>query len=236
MRGKLIVIEGTDGSGKGTQFGMALERMKREGMDFRSTDFPRYGHPAAYFVEKYLRGEYGKLRPGASSLFYALDRFDAKAEMEAWLAAGLPILSNRYTTSSLGHQAGKAKDAKERRHLVNLISKLEYETLGLPRPDLVILLKMHPFVAQQLIMQKAQRTYLNGAKMDIYEEDIGHLTKAAESYLFVAKRDKSWIVIDCMKRITKKKLLDPAVSPLEKVKSVEEIHELVWKEITRILK
>jgi dTMP kinase len=239
MRGKLIVIEGTDGSGKGTQFRKAVERLAQEGARFEQADFPQYGKPSAYFVEQYLTGKYGSahdVSPRVTSLFYALDRYDSAPEMRRWLEQGIHIISNRYTTSNLGHQAGKAKDAAERKRIVKYIESLEYGELGVPKPDLVIFLRMHPFVAQQLIALKSGREYLNGGKRDIHETDRAHLEKAYESYLWVAKRDKSWAVVDCMRRVPKKKLLDPAVPPLEKVKGVEEIHELVWKEITRILK
>jgi len=128
MRGKFIVIEGTDGTGKETQFRKALAALQAEGREVLAMDFPQYGQPSAYFVERYLNGAYGssaEVAPRVASLFYALDRFDKAAEMRAWLEAGKLILSNRYTTSSLGHQAGKAATEREREAIVSYIEELE---------------------------------------------------------------------------------------------------------------
>ena len=94
---------------------------------------------------------------------------------------------------------------------------------------------MHPFVAQQLIASKGARKYLNGKTHDIHEDDVNHLSRAAESYRWVADQDSTWTVIDCMKAgLDEKTLLDPEVSPLEKVKTIDEIHELVWAEIKKL--
>jgi len=238
MRGKFIVIEGTDGAGKGAQFRMLAERLEKEGRRFEQTDFPQHGKPSAYFVEQYLTGKYGSSRdvpPRVASLFYALDRYDKAPEIRNWLENGVHVLSNRYTTSNLGHQAGKAATPGERARIVKYVEHLEYEELGVPKPDLVILLAVHPFVAQQLIKLKENRDYLSGGKKDIHETDLAHLEKAAESYRWVAKRDPSWVVVNCMRKVSRKKLLDSAVSPLEKVKPLAEIHELVWREVVKAL-
>ncbi len=240
MPGKFIVIEGTDGTGKGTQFRKALETLRQQGNEILATDFPRYGKPGAYFVERYLNGAYGSSRevhPHVASLFYALDRYDEAETMRQWLAAGKTILSNRYTTSSLGHQAGKAATVEERESIVSYIETLEYRELGIPKPDLVILLWMHPFVAHQLISSKGERDYLRGKSHDIHESDVTHLEKAAESYLWMAGRDKTWVVIDCMRPgIREPGLLDPARPPSEKVRTIEEIHAEVMVAINALLR
>lgn len=239
MVGKFIVIEGTDGSGKGLQFRKAIERLRKERVHFETADFPQYEKPSSYFVKEYLTGKYGsssEVEPRVASLFYALDRYDEAPTIRSWLSQGRLVLSNRYTTSNIGHQGAKATSANERAAIITYIEKLEYGLLGIPKPNKVILLSVHPFVAQQLVSLKQQRAYLTGGKRDIHEEDIDHLRKAAESYRYAARHDKSWVVIDCMRPgLSEKRILSKNVSPLLKVKSIEEIHELVWKEIRTML-
>ncbi len=239
MKGVFVVIEGTDGSGKGTQFRIALERLSKEGVAFETADFPQYDKPSSYFVREYLNGKYGSaadVSPRVASLFYALDRYDEAPAIRKWLSAGKLVVSNRYTTSNIGHQGAKANGEAERAAMISYIEELEFGQMAIPKPDTVLLLSMHPFVAQQLIARKERRGYLNGKSHDIHEEDIDHLRKASESYLFAAKRDRSWTVIDCMKPgVDERTLLDPAVSPLEKVKTIEEIHALVWNELSELI-
>ena len=106
MNGTFIVIDGTDGSGKGTQTTRLADRLRAEGRDVVVVDFPRYGNPSAYFVERYLRGEYGELKSidaYRASLFYALDRYDASFEIRAALDRGAIVVSNRYVLANKGH-------------------------------------------------------------------------------------------------------------------------------------
>src|SRR5688572_8863017 len=105
-RGKFIVIEGTDGSGKKTQFELLVKRLKKAGHKVATFDFPQYGTPSAYFVEQYLNGHYGSIKetgPYRASLFYALDRFDAAPHIQAALAEGTMVICNRYVASNMGH-------------------------------------------------------------------------------------------------------------------------------------
>ena len=176
-QGTLIVIDGTDGSGKGTHSGMLIERLTREHRKVQLADFPQYGKPSAFFVEKYLRGEYGTAdEVGAyrASLFYALDRYDASAQMREWLNAGGIIISNRYVSSNMGHQAGKIADPVKRAECIAWLKELEYGMLELPKPDANILLYVPPEIGQKLVDQKAAREYTKGAKRDIHEADILH--------------------------------------------------------------
>jgi dTMP kinase len=198
--GQLIVIDGTDGSGKGTQATLLVERLRQEGRTVELCDFPQYDSPSAYFVEKYLRGEYGSIESVTAkqaSLFYALDRYDASFRMRMLLRDGVTIVSNRYASSNMGHQAGKLQDADERKACVAWLTQLEYEILGIPRPDINILLYVPPEVGQQLVDQKSARTYVHGAKRDIHEADINHLRHAAQSYREVAESE-GWSIVNCM--------------------------------------
>jgi dTMP kinase len=219
QRGKLIVIDGTDGSGKGTHSGMLIERLIREERKAILSDFPQYGKMSAYFVERYLRGEYGALESiGAkkASLFYALDRYDASFEMRKHLEEGTIIVSNRYVSSNMGHQAGKIADPKLRHECIEWLKELEYGILELPKPDVNILLYVPPEVGQQLVDQKTVREYTQGKKRDIHEADIEHLRQASSSYLEVAKNE-GWKVIDCM------------MHGGATLRSIEDIHEEIYE-------
>lgn len=220
-RGKFIVIEGTDGSGKGTQTRLLIKTLKYKGVDVIETDFPRYGNNSAMFVEKYLRGEYGSLKDidaKKASLFYALDRYDASHEMKKWLDEGKFIISNRYVTSNMGHQTGKIECKDECDEFLNWLLELEYEILGIPEPDKIIFLHVLPEIGQKLVDKKneIEREYAKGKKRDIHESDIDHLKKASEAYKYVAKK-YNWETIDC--------------SPNNEILPIENIHKKVLKSI-----
>jgi dTMP kinase len=224
QKGKLIVIEGTDGSGKATQLGLLCERLKKEKVKFITSDFPRYGNPSSHFVEKYLRGEYGSsadLGSYVPSYFYALDRFDASFDIKRNLGNGVCVISNRYTTSNMGHQTGKIKNKSKRDSFLSWLKNLEYKELKIPKPDAVILLSLSPEIGQKLVDQKKKREYTKGKKRDIHEADIKHLKQAFDAYHYVAKKDK-WIVIDC--------------APKGELLSREEIHEKIWNKIHNLIK
>jgi dTMP kinase len=222
-KGKFIVIEGTDGSGKGTQIALLDLKLRKEKIPFEITNFPQYGKPSAFFVEKYLRGEYGsadEIGPEKASYFYALDRFDKSFEMKKWLDEGKNIISNRYTTSNMGHQAGKILEKTKRTNFLNWLSDLEYKILGIPKPDKVIFLFVPPLMNKKLIGRKPNRAYIKGAK-DIHENDLNHLNKASEAYLEVAKKFK-WTVINC--------------APDGVMLSRDVIHKMIWEKVAPVFK
>jgi dTMP kinase len=223
QKGRFIVIDGTDGSGKGTQTKLLVERLKKEGRDVVELDFPQYGNPSAWFVEKYLRGEYGTaddVGPYRGSLFFALDRFDKSFEVRRWLAEGKIIVSNRYVSANMGHQTGKIKGKAARDKYLEWLFNLEFEICGIPRPDKVVLLYMPPEVGQKLVDQKATREYTKGKKRDIHEADLNHLKNAANAYAYVAKKYK-WDVVKCAKG--------------EEIFSREAIHDMLWNTIKKAL-
>ena len=190
MRGKLIVLEGTDGCGKGTQTQLLIEYLKKQGLDVEKLDFPNYKSPGAYFVEQYLNGEYGSAKEVSAkkaSLFFALDRFDKRKEITKSLEKGKILISNRYVSSNAGHQGGKIRDPKERQNLLDWLYDLEYEILELPKPDFQIYLHIPYDIAQKLVDNKSEkeREYAKGKKRDIHEEDKEHLKNAEESYNYL---------------------------------------------------
>lgn len=221
MRGKLIVIDGADGSGKATQTKLLIAALKKHGKSVEMLDFPRYGKPSAIFVEKYLNGKYGtaeQVSPKLASLFYALDRYDAKQDITNALKKGKIIISNRYVSSNAGHQGGKIADKRKRNEFLDWLNNLEYDICGLPKPDLNIYLNVPAKIGQKLVDKKGHRDYVGGSKRDIHEKDSSHLKNAQESYLhLIRKEQKSWIKIDC---IENKKLL-----------SISQIHQKVLKAV-----
>lgn len=229
-KGKFIVIEGTDGSGKATQTKFLAEKLKSLGVSFELADFPRYGKPSAYFAEKYLRGEYGTAEEvGAyrGSLFYAMDRYDKSFEIRQWLAEGKTVVSNRYVSANMGHQAGKIKNKGEREKFLKWLEKLEYEIFGIPKPDLTILLYVPPEIGQKFVDQKGERAYTKGAKRDIHEADLKHLQDSAEAYLAVAKKYK-WVVIDYKK--------GDLPAQAGGILSLEEVQVRIWERVSKLLK
>ncbi len=227
MKGKLIVIDGTDGSGKGTQTNLLVEKLRKEGHKVEIADFPRYGERSAVLAEDYLNGKFGSAKDvGAyrASIFYAADRYAASFQMKRWLDEGKIVVSNRYVSASMGHQAGKIKDKIERDKFLNWLEDLEYNIFGIPKPDTHILLFMPPQIGQKLVEKKEQRSYIEdsnkGKNKDIHEADIQHLIDAAESFKYVANK-YNWNVIEC--------------APNGKLKSIEEVHSMIWEKVKWII-
>lgn len=224
--GIFIVIDGTDGSGKGTQTARLTERLKAEGRDVATFDFPRYGNPSAVFVEKYLRGEYGpadQVGPYRASTFFALDRFDAAPAIREALARGAVVVSNRYVSANKGHQTAKIADPAERKRFLDWLNGFEYGLLNIPKPDLTILLHVPADIGFDLIAKKDERAYLNGKARDILEEDRDHLRAAEAAYLSLAAQDNAehWKIVECMDG--------------ERLLSIEEVHERLWDRIRPLL-
>ena len=109
-RGKLIVIDGIDGSGKSTQLEMLKAELQANGFEIETIHFPRHGAPTAFLVDQYLKGAYKDLNPYAASIFYAVDRFDASPTIKNWLLEGKIVLSDRYVTANAGHQGCKISE------------------------------------------------------------------------------------------------------------------------------
>jgi dTMP kinase len=224
MIGKLIVIDGTDGSGKKTQSKLLIKHLEAEGYTAVYFDFPRHGHPHASLVDDYLNGKFGELNgiKGAytASMFYALDRFGASFDIRKVLDGGGIVICDRYVSANMGHQAGKIHDIAERDKYLDWLEDLEFGKLGIPRPDLNILLYVPTNINQQLVDMKDKREYLHDKKRDIHEDNKQHLDDAASAFLYVAKK-YVWPIIHC--------------APNGVMLPPEEIHEMIWKEVKKIL-
>lgn len=226
MKGKFIVIEGTDGSGKTEQFKRLLKRLRNQGYTVKTVDFPQHGKPSAYFVKQYLNGKYGtwkQVGPYKACIFYALDRYEIAANIKKWLAQGNIVLANRYVASNLGHQGVKIKNKLSRERFFQWNNNLEYKVLNIPKPDINLFLHMPARIAYELVGRKGAREYLGSKKRDIHEQDINHLKIAEKVYLEIVKLfPKDFKTIECA---FKGKLL-----------SIDEISEKVWEKVKRFLK
>ena len=217
--GKLFVIDGTDGSGKQTQFKKLQERLTKEGIDYKTVSFPNYDSPSSSLVKMYLAGEFGEnakqVSPYIASTFYAADRYATfKKELEEYYNNGGTILADRYTTANMIHQAGKIQDKNERKKLLDWIWDFEFNLYGLPVPSEVFLLKMPPEVSIEL-MKDRENKFTHEAAKDIHERDKNHLIDAYNAACDVAK-DYRWFTIECVKD--------------GKIRTIEDIHEEIYKE------
>lgn len=222
MSGKLIVLEGTDGSGKSTQFGLLCRRMEAEGRPFRRLVFPQYEEPSSALLRMYLGGEFGThpadVNPYAASTFYAVDRYASwKKVWGAPYRAGELMLSDRYTTSNAVHQAGKLPE-DQWEDFFQWLFDFECGKLGLPRPDLVIYLDMPTHHAVELLRAREAATHTQG---DIHEVDTQYLALCRRTALRAAEY-LGWYRLPC-------------TGGADELRSVEDIHQELWAQVLRIL-
>ena len=219
--GKLIVFEGTDGSGKSTQFDLLTKRLEQENTAFRRLRFPRYDQESSALIRMYLGGAFGSdpeaVNAYAASTFYAVDRYasylqDWKADYED----GSLFLADRYTTSNAVHQGSKMAEA-ERERYYGWLYELEYEKMGLPKPDLVILLDMPIELTRQLMRKRESDT---NTQADIHEQDLSYLEQCRMSAKTAAQY-YGWHVISCAKD--------------GQLRTIEEIHEEVYEIVKKCL-
>ena len=185
--GKLIVIEGLDGSGKSTQLDILCKNLKNHGYDNRRVSFPDYGSDSSALVKMYLAGKFGTkpsdVNAYAASLFYAVDRYASyKTDWGGYYAEGGIVVSGRYTTSNAIHQTSKMEEA-DWQGFTDWLYDLEYNKVGIPRPDLVIFLDMPVEVSQKLLSNRYDG---DDKKKDIHESDVQYLKKCREAARFVA--------------------------------------------------
>lgn len=218
--GKLYVIDGTDASGKQTQFEKLQERLKKENIDFKTVSFPNYDSPSSSLVKMYLSGEFGEnakdVSPYIASTFYAADRYATyKTKLEEYYNEGGIILADRYTTANMVHQAGKIKDKQEREKFLNWLWDFEFNLYKLPVPTKVFFLNMPPEYAFEL-MKNRENKFTHEAQKDIHERDKNHIIDSYNAACDVAKK-YNWVTIDCIKD--------------NKIRTIEEIHEDIFKQI-----
>lgn len=195
MKGKLIVIEGLDGSGKSTQ--IEYLKSKLNGKNVHQIKLPDYDSESSALVKMYLRGDFGK-DPGdvnayAASAFYAVDRFaNYKMKWKSFYDSGDIIISDRYTTSNAYHQATKI-DKDERADFFKWLEDFEYGLIGVPKPDEVIYLDMPIEISQKMM---SERYHGDETKKDIHESNLDYLYKCRDAALDAAEK-MGWYVVKC---------------------------------------
>src|ERR1035437_4840930 len=205
-KGKLIVIDGTDGSGKATQVALLAKKLKKEGKTVKIVDFPEYyKNFFGAFIGHCLSEQYYNwlgVHPKIASVVYAADRYESSEEMRDWLKKGYIVIANRYVSANQIHQGGKIKSAKKRNDFIKWLDEMEYETFGIPRPDITLYLSLPIKIVLQLLKDressKMKREYLK-KKKDVHEEDVNFLKNSIKSALWLAEKEKNWVKIDCSK-------------------------------------
>ncbi len=217
-QGKLIVIEGLDGSGKATQSQLLLEALQAQGVQARKVSFPDYASDSSALVRMYLAGQFGT-DPGdvnayAASSFYAVDRYASyKKDWGGFYEAGGVVVADRYTTSNAIHQCSKLPETQWDRFL-NWLFAYEYELLGIPAPDLVLYLQVEPDVSQALMNG---RYHGDETKKDIHESNLEYLNRSRRAADYCCEKLK-WRVIHCTRGGV--------------MRSVEEIHRELMELVT----
>ncbi len=226
-KGKLIVVDGSDGSGKSTQVGLLIERLKKEGHKVEMVDFPEYKNNffGSFVGECLSEEEYNWLHvhPKIASIAYACDRFESKEKIEKWLDDGKIIVANRYVSANQIHQGGKIKNSKKRSEFIEWLSQMEYGVFKIPKPDVVFYLHLPVKDSLELMEirnKTADRDYLK-KKKDVHENDLDFLENSRASALWLAEREKNWVKIDC--------------SDKGEIFSRESIHEEVYKNVKKFL-
>lgn len=219
--GKLIVFEGTDGSGKTTQFTLLSKRLQAMNVDFRTMDFPQYSEPSSALIRMYLSGEFGG-RPSdinayAASTFYAVDRYASYRKVwgEYYENGGL-MLSNRYTTSNAVHQASK-EPPERREEFFRWLYEFEYERLELPKPDIVIYLDVPTDLTEQMLRKREAAT---NTQADIHEQNMDYLRLCRTTGLHAAQY-YGWTIIGC--------------SENGKMRTIEDIHNEIFGIVRKCL-
>ena len=219
--GKLIVIEGTDGSGKSTQFRLLTDRLEAEQVKFQKLVFPQYSEPSSALIRMYLGGEFGSkpedVNAYAASAFYSVDRYASYRKVWGkWYENGGLVVSDRYTTSNAVHQASKEPEDK-REDFLNWLYDFEYGKLGLPRPDLVIYLDVPTDFTEKMLRHRETETNTHA---DIHEQDTQYLATCRRMGRAAAAH-YGWTVIRCVR--------DGAM------RSMEDIHEEIYRHVAACL-
>ena len=221
MQGKLIVMEGIDGSGKSTQYKKLCARLEVEGTQFRKVTFPRYDKESSALIRAYLGGEFGQ-KPGdvnafAASTFYAVDRFASfRTDWGAYYQQGGLVLCDRYTTSNACHQGSKLPES-ERQSYLDWLYDFEFGKIGLPAPDLVIYLDVEIEVSRRQMEHRQNET---NTSADIHEKDFAYLSACLEAGRYASKH-YGWKRIRCVKG--------------DEMRSVEEIHKEIFSAVKAVL-
>lgn len=222
MKGKVIVIEGLDGSGKGTQTPLLCDFLSQSGLRVRKLSFPCYESRSSELVKMYLSGELGQnaddVGAYAASSFYAVDRYASfVSDWKKDYLSGTVFVADRYATSNIIYQMSKLKTAQQRDEFIEWSEDYEYVKLGIPRPDIVIYLDMPVDISQKLMSGRYDG---DENKKDIHEKNIAFLENCRNAAMYAAKKC-GWRIVKC--------------SEDGKPLSVDEIHRQIIEIIKEML-
>jgi len=227
-RGKLIVIDGIDGSGKTTQTALLIKRLKRDRQKVKVISFPQYySNFFGAFIGHCLKEQYYnfvKTHPKIASVLYAADRNESKEEIKKWLKDGNIVIASRYTSANQIHQGGKIASTAKRENFLKWLAEMEYGVFKIPKPDAVFYLSVPLPIVLKLIKNRKNgkdREYL-GKKKDVHEKDVKFMENSRRSALWLAKTQKGWIKIDCEKG--------------DRIDTRENIHQKIYEKIKKIIK
>lgn len=217
--GKLISIEGIDGSGKNTQTRLLVSNLKKLGYSVATISFPQY--ESNFFgkeVGNYLNGKFGglnEIHPKLASMLYAGDRFESKSHIVSLIEQNDFLICDRYTPSNIAHQSAKFSNEQEKEEFINWLSTLEYEIYGLPRPTANIFLNVPPFFSDKLVELKDKRSYTSKTK-DLHEENKEYLLNVYAQFLTLANTEDNWYLIECVND-SKLRSIDSIANELVKI-------------------
>jgi dTMP kinase len=222
--GRLIAIEGIDGSGKGTQAAALVERAEAQGVSTALFSFPLYdGNPFSDAVAAYLNGAFGgvdEVHPELGGLLYACDRYHARDDLTESLSTRDLVICDRYVPSNLAHQGAKLSPP-ERDALVTWLIDVEYGEFRLPRPDLIVLLDAPPDVGRRHVGLKAPRVYTE-LEHDIHERAPGYLGATRQVFLGLASHEpERWLIL-------------PVVDETGEVRKAEDLSAAIWESVCRL--
>ncbi|HTE49175.1 MAG TPA: hypothetical protein VK675_04685 [Candidatus Paceibacterota bacterium] len=227
-KGKLIVIDGTDSSGKATQTELLIKHLKQDGRKVKVVDFPQYySNFFGKFIGHCLSEQYYnfvKVHPKIASVLYAADRYESRDKIIKWLKEGNIVIANRYASANQIHQGGKIAGTEKRKDFLQWLAEMEYKVFKVPRPDAVIYLDVPVPIVMKLIRERNKsdrRSYL-GEKQDVHEKDVKFLENSRRSALWLSNTQKGWIKIECMKRGI--------------LNTRENIHQEIYEKIKKIIK
>ncbi len=225
--GKLIAIDGIDGSGKATQATLLHERLTKEGVACEKVDFPtRTGSFFGTLVAECLagkRGDFAHMDPKMASIPYALDRFESAEKMKQWLAEGKMVIADRFSSSNQIHQGGKIVDSEKRDAFLKWVEEMEHEVLGIPRADAVIHLRVPVDISLALLakIRASKNPLLKPGEKDVVEKDRMYLERSVESAERLAATQEGWHQVECLKEGA--------------IRTPEEIHEDVYAIVSKLI-
>lgn len=224
-KGKLIVIDGGDGAGKATQVALLVKRLEAQGQTVETLDFPQYTQNTfGALIRECLdgkRGDFLAVDPRIASTLFAADRFEAKPRLERWLSEGKVVILDRYVSANMMHQGAKLHDREELESFLGWLDHMEHEVFGLPRPDLIVYLAV-PYEVRERLKAQAVSEGKHSAKAADQHEASAAFQEATEARARAIVAEKNdWSAVEC--------------TDGEAMRSREEIHEAVYKVVSKVI-